>query len=306
MIHTLTRPSTLRSAAIPQHPLRFDQVRIENTNRCGYRCFFCPRESLSRKQGFMPVGDFELVLERVGIHAGRVDLHGFGEPLLDLELPRKLEIVRKTWSACQPVIYSTLGVHLSDAAAVALIRHLSRLEVSFYGTNRDSYRSTHGVDRFEMAKSNLVRLARLRTEERSSMEIVVRAFPKHDSVKQPGASDAELAQFVEWVNSLGVQAIRERPLHNYGNGRSYNDINTSQPCSLIWGLRYRILQVTWNLDIIPCCFDFDAAMAFGNLRHQSLAEIFSGAAYAKLYRAHATNDLKDYPVCASCERCLEP
>ncbi|HEU4577333.1 MAG TPA: radical SAM/SPASM domain-containing protein [Polyangiaceae bacterium] len=306
MVHTLVRPKTVNPNTVAPHPLRFEQVRIENTNRCGYKCFFCPRESLARKQGFMAVEDFELALERVGQHVGRVDLHGFGEPLLDSLLPRKLEIVRERWKGSVPVIYSTLGVRIDETMALGLVRHLSRLEVSFYGTNRESYRATHGVDRFELARANLARLAQLRRELKSSLEIVVRAFPKHESIKQPESSDIELTTFIEWTQTLGIQAIRERPLHNYGNGRSYNPAGTSKPCSVIWGLRYRILQITWNLDVIPCCFDFDAKMPFGNLRHQTLAEIFSGAEYAKFTRAHATNDLGGYPVCVSCEKCLEP
>src|SRR5437762_1537128 len=96
--------------AVPKHPLTFEQIRIENTAHCSYHCFFCPREKLTREKGFMPVEDFELVLSRIGDHNGRVDLHGFGEPLLDRFLTKKVHILKKKWPNAVPSIYTTLGV----------------------------------------------------------------------------------------------------------------------------------------------------------------------------------------------------
>ena len=71
-------------------------------------------------------------------------------------------------------------------------------------------------------------------------------------------------------------------------------------------MRRRILQVTWDLDVIPCCFDFNATVTFGNLREQSLAEIFAGETYRKFIEAHLANQIEVYPVCVGCERCFQP
>nr|WP_298719426.1 SPASM domain-containing protein [uncultured Steroidobacter sp.] len=293
--------------SVPGHPLTFEQVRIENTAHCGYKCFFCPRESLTRPLGFMPLSDFELVLERVGTHAGRVDLHGFGEPLLDAQLPAKVAVLKERWAEAIPTIYSTLGCAIPASRLSALVgAGLAHIEVSFYGADERSYELAHGVDRFELAKKNLELLVRARARMGSKLRIVVRRFPEHEHIKQPGASEEVVRAHYEWMMSLGVEFIRERPLHNYGSGRAYNRAGTLDACSVIWGLRYRILQVTWDLHVIPCCFDFDASVPLGNLREQSLQEIFCSEEYRKFYLAHASNELSNYPVCVRCERCREP
>lgn len=285
------------------HPLEFSEIRIENTNRCGYKCFFCPRDLHTRDQGFMSMDDLALVLDRVGDHRGRVDLHGFGEPLLDRLLPDKVALVRQRWPESEPRIYSTLGARVRPEELERLVVNgLRQVEVSFYGFDAETYRQVHAVNGFAMAKGNLEVLCNLQKTYGDRFEVVVRAFPTHPDVQAPG-DEQEVAAFRSWLAELGVETVRERTLHNYGNGRSYNDIETDVPCSVTWGYRRRILQVTWDLHVIPCCFDFNAEVRFGNLRHQSLEEILRGPEYEQFIEDHTQNQLEKYPVCQGCERC---
>lgn len=287
------------------HPLVFSEVRIENTNRCGYKCFFCPRDQHTRAQGFMPLEDLALVLERVGSHRGRVDLHGFGEPLLDRQLPDKVALVRERWPEAEARIYSTLGAKVAPEELERLVANgLRQVEVSFYGFDAETYREVHAVNGFRMARQNLETLCRLQTKYPDTFEVVVRAFPTHPDVKAPGNPE-EIAEFRRWLADLGVETVRQRSLHNYGNGRGYNPVDTTTPCSVAWGFRRRVLQVTWDLDVIPCCFDFNATIRFGNLRHQTLAEILRGTSYERFVDDHLADRLEGYPVCRGCERCLQ-
>lgn len=295
------------AAVLEPHPLTFSEVRIENTNRCGYHCFFCPREKLDREQGFMSVEDLELVLDRVGKHAGSVDLHGFGEPLLDRRLPAKVARVRERWPAAETRIYSTLGVKLPPGYFEELsAAGLGQIEVSFYGFDRQTYRQVHGRDAYDLARSNLERLCAVQRRSPGRLQVVVRAFPSHPEVRQPGADAWKIRELRRWLDSLGVTVYRERDLHNYGNGRGYNPPGQPGVCSVAWGFRRRVLQVTWDLDVIPCCFDFNAEVKLGNLRHQSLAQILHGDTYRRFIGSHLADRLDEYPVCLGCERCLRP
>jgi|SRR5579885_1836942 MoaA/NifB/PqqE/SkfB family radical SAM enzyme len=286
------------------HPLKFSEIRIENTNRCGYRCFFCPRQEQTRAQGIMPLADLALVLDRVGEHEGLVDLHGFGEPLLDRQLHDKISLVASRWPRAQPRFYSTLGVKVPPGYFERLIEAgLKHIEVSFYGFDAESYRDAHGSGSYELARENLMSLAAARRASSGAAQVVVRAFPRHDAVKQPGATVERMEQFRRWLTSLDIVVLRERDLHNYGLGRRYNTAGRLEPCSVVWGFRRRVLQVTWDLHVIPCCFDFNADIKLGNLRAQSLEEVFAGPAYQGFIQSHIDDQLDDYPVCKACERC---
>ncbi|MCK7504655.1 MAG: radical SAM protein [Desulfobacterales bacterium] len=71
-------------------------ILIENTNRCNARCVMCPRETLTRKRGFMEFGLFEKIMKELSGASRKpvVHLHGFGEPLLDESLPERIKLAK--------------------------------------------------------------------------------------------------------------------------------------------------------------------------------------------------------------------
>jgi uncharacterized Fe-S cluster-containing radical SAM superfamily enzyme len=252
----------------------------------------------------MTLEDLGLVLDRVGDHAGPIDLHGFGEPLLDRALIQKLELVRARWPQARPRIFSTLGVKVKPGYLRELVEAgLQSIEVSFYGFDRETYRQVHKADLYDLARANLIALCDAQRELAGRIDVVVRAFPSHPEVKQPGADAERIREFSDWLDTLGVAVLRERDLHNYGDGRTYNAVRSQLPCSVAWGFRRRVLQVTWDLHVIPCCFDSDAEVKLGNLRTQSLAEIFRSDFYQRFIQGHLDDRLEEYPVCLACDRC---
>ena len=71
-------------------------ILIENTNCCNARCIMCPRDTLTRKRGFMEFGLFEKIMKELS-GANRkpvIHLHGFGEPLLDTLLPERIKLAK--------------------------------------------------------------------------------------------------------------------------------------------------------------------------------------------------------------------
>lgn len=284
------------SRAVPT----FDQIRVENTTHCGHRCFFCPREKLTRPAGFMGIDDLTLVLDAVadaaGGFSGEFHLHGFGEPLLDKTLPEKIRLVRRRLPNCLPVVFSTLGLPLSEDRLRALaFSGLHAIVVSFYGYTAESYRRIHGVSMFDTALANLRTLERF-VAEGSPLTIIVKPVGKdvYDSIGMAG----ELERFA----AAGAPQ-QEVMLHNHGDGRDYNVplSPAERMCSIVKGVRRNILQVTWDLDVIPCTYDFDATVVFGNLRRQSLEEVFSSPEYEAFIAAHRAGDLAAYPACAGCD-----
>ncbi len=289
------------------HPLEFTQVRIENTNHCGYKCFMCPREKQSRDLGFMSVDDLALVMDRIGEHRGQIHLHGFGEPLLDKKLPEKARLVKERCPDAQILFYTTLGVKKGEAYFRELASAgLSQVHVSFYGFSREAYKTVARVDTFELAKTNLRLLAEARAAVGARFGIVLRTWADPVWQKWPEDVKKERAVFKRWAEEIGVELNELDEVHNYGDGRGYNEPPTEGLCSVAWGLRQRILQVTWNLDVIPCCFDFNASIVFGNLRQQTVEDVFAGESYRAFIEAHLANDLRGYTVCEGCERCLRP
>lgn len=279
----------------------FKQIRIENTNRCGYKCVMCPRDKHTRKQGLMPIEDFELVLDRVGSFSGELHLHGFGEALLDKNLPDKVRLAKKKMPQAIVGNYTTLGVPFKENYFFNLVDSgIDAIVVSCYGYTPEMYQSIHGRDTFHIVKKNLKTLSKIRRFLDSHLTLEVIPSGKEMLLTLGTKKDPRL-EFKAWIESLGFSFAPERRLHNYGDGRAYNKPE-ERLCPVVKDVRRSILQVTWDLDVIPCCYDYNATIPFGNLRIQTLEEIFTSPPYKAFIKAHLSNNLENYPICQNCEK----
>ena len=71
-------------------------LMIENTNHCNAECVMCPRDTLSRKRGYMDFELFEKIIREVSSVKRKpvTHLHGFGEPLLDKRLAERIQLAK--------------------------------------------------------------------------------------------------------------------------------------------------------------------------------------------------------------------
>jgi radical SAM protein with 4Fe4S-binding SPASM domain len=118
----------------------------------------------------------------------------------------------------------------------------------------------------------------------------------------PVAFPEEARDLIQKIQDFGFELALWPRVHNYGDGRSFNKPAADLLCPVIEGKRKHILNITWDLNVIPCCFDFNATIRFGNLRESSLEEIFSGPQYLQFVIAHRSKATENYPVCENCEK----
>ena len=71
---------------------------------------------------------------------------------------------------------------------------------------------------------------------------------------------------------------------------------TRKPCGMAWQL-----TICWDGTVTPCCIDTKCQLAIGNVRHQSLREIYTGQQALQLRLAHLSGDLTRYPRCDQCD-----
>ncbi len=243
-----------------QHFLNFHTIQIEATNHCSYGCVVCPREKLSRPRGIMPIDDLQLVLERVGCHSGNVLLHGFGEAFLDASLPKKVALVHKRWPKCWIVLTSTLGSMSSpDMLKSVCEAGLNKLDVSFYGYTRETYKRIHGVDCFETVLKRLKAVAEIRLRTGNPQEVLIK-LEDFGELKAERCSQSDIEErnsFKQMVEAWGFSWY-EAGLSNYGSGRLFNRPGGQQPCSVVWGYFRGWLEIDWQLSVTPCCHDFNS------------------------------------------------
>jgi hypothetical protein len=249
----------------------------------------------------MSLKDFSSVLERLQFPYDRaLHLHGYGEPLLYPHLIQKISLSRKQWPKADIQFYSTLGVEVKkDFFSKIIDAGLSRIYISCYGWNKKSYQAFHGVDRFSQVVSNMRKLADAKQRLGSKLQILLWFSGKEMLEVCSVNEDRERALFFLQLRSMGIDGIGEQDLHNFGDGRNYHSAVQGR-CQRLYPME--ILQITWDLQVIPCCFDYNAQMALGSIRTQSLEEIFSAKPYKDLLQAHVFSDFQQYPICQNCDK----
>ncbi|MBS0626803.1 MAG: SPASM domain-containing protein [Verrucomicrobia bacterium] len=281
----------------------FQEIHIENTNSCGYKCVMCPREKQTRQIGFMSLEDFSLLLSRVEGFQGKFHLHGFGESLLDRQFVSKIEILKKRFPLANTLIFSTLGVRVKEDYFIKLLKAgLDSLVISLYGFTEEDYQKVHGYNGFDLVKKNLQLLSQAMKISSSPFRAQIKIPGQTISSSLPIRQPPEKIAFCRWAEELGFTIAEWAYVHNYSDGRHYNLPNSEKTCPVINGKRKNILSVTWDLNVIPCTYDFNASIRFGNLKNQSLEEIFSSPEYLSFILAHKSNNLDAYPVCQNCEK----
>jgi len=61
--------------------------------------------------------------------------------------------------------------------------------------------------------------------------------------------------------------------------------------------------ITWDGDIVPCCFDKNADHSMGNIRSSDLYEIWKNPAYQN-FRKKVLSNRKDISICRNCSEGL--
>lgn len=206
--------------------------------------------------------------------------------------------------AALTVIYTTLGVRRPESYLKNLLvaGKLKNIVVSHYGFQESTYNAVQQGGDFRAARENLMCLATLNKSLGNPCNILLQLLVPHtqDVINKDPEEKKAFQEFMSFLEPLGVTP-HEMRLHNFGNGRNYfASDRDSAVCSVVDGARREHLNVSWDLKVLPCCFDYNGDIVHGDLREQSIFEIYHGEKYQTFIAAHRAGNLDDYPPCKGC------
>jgi hypothetical protein len=273
-------------------------ILIENTNCCNAQCVMCPRETLTRKRGFMEFGLFEKIIREVS-SASRtpvVHLHGFGEPLLDESLPERI-MLAKTCGIKHTYLVTNASLLFPETSRKIINAGLDTMKISFYGTDEESYHATMRRLDFKVALHNVREFVRIRKElKKRTPKLILQYLPQE-------ANGAKMEEFQSlWRSVLDKRAgdcLNRSSLHNYGGGKSYNRVGERivSVCFYPW----TALSVLCDGRAVTCCMDYNGVQRVGDLNFQSVMEIWNGPVLSAIRRNFGKLDYSGFPTCLCCD-----
>ena len=279
----------------PVTKLLHPEVRYEVTDHCNASCIMCPRDEHEhgRAHGIMDQDKYEKSIDEVvSLGAKNIVLTGFGEPMLDKKLELKISYAKK--QGLFTYIISNGSVLNSKRAEKILKAGLDEIRISFYGMGADTYNTVmQGLD-FETTKNGLLKFIKLRDEKNFKTKIQISYLTLPENEKDERA-------FREFWEPL-VDAIEIWRPHNFGDGRDYRDrIEIKTTCGRP---ETGPLQIQWDGEVIPCCYDYNNKIVLGNAFEQPVLEILNEKKYRLLRYAHKSGLFNLFPYCDQCDQLL--
>lgn len=287
-------------------------LSIEPTNHCNLRCPECPSGSnqLTRPRGFMDFSLYQSVINQLEPFLFYLTLYFEGEPYLHPDFFRMVSY------AAQKGIYtsvSTNGHFLNEANATETLKSgLHRLIVSVDGADQETYQQYRQGGKLDVVLSGIERLVRKKQElKKQRPEIILQSLllstTEHEvnSIKRLGKITGvdkvifKTAQFTNY-RSGNILMPENQQISRYSPG-SDGEYQIKNPlrnrCFRAWSS----CVITWDGQVVPCCYDKDASYPFGNLNNQTFVSIWKGKSAAD-FRKKIVNQRKSIDICTNCNQ----
>lgn len=265
------------------------EIRVENCAICNADCIICAHGRMVRPKGIMPTDFFEkVVIQAKDMGADLISPFGFGEPLLDKELPDKIQIC--TDLGLKTFITTNGSLCNHDNVTALLNAGLSHLRISVHALNKEDYEVVQKGLNWETTFENIFNTFEIKNTYYPDKKVSLTVIPMN------GETVDEIRDFWEphadWLEIW-------RP-HNWATVKRYRNktINRKKTCHRP---ERGPLQLQWDGMVIPCCFLTNAELVLGDAHEQSLEEILKGNKYEELREKHREGDLKGLP-CEDCDQ----
>jgi MoaA/NifB/PqqE/SkfB family radical SAM enzyme len=265
---------------------------VETTAKCNLYCPMCPRETHKQPKADMEESVFTRLVREAGETAEHMMLIGLGEPFLDPDIFRRIELCHRHSIS---TLLSTNGTFLDEKLAARILdSSLEQITLSFDGATKETFEFYRKGAKFEKVRDNFVNFARMKDARRSRLQVVVQMV-------QMEGNAAEVGEFLRFWNAVpGIDQVRikqdETNLMRPDAGHAASD--WKHPCHYLWrGAPY----VKQNGDVYPCCQSYMLdGQPLGNLASDSLLGIWDGEAMRALRRAHVEGRAGEVDMCARC------
>lgn len=276
------------------------EVWIENTNCCNARCVMCPRDSHTRPLGFMGFDLFEKLIKEISGYKDtvkRVNLHNYGEPLLDRELPRRIRLAKD--HGIKEVYFVTNASLLTPEKSKEIIEAgLDEFKISFYGTDKETYGATMRELDFDKSLRNIRGFFKIRDSLKLAEpkpRVVVQYIPQTANMAK---TEDFYAIFTPLISKAAGDSLNIWPLHNFGGGRAYRNADKiAGICNYPW----RTMVILHDGRVVICCLDYNGTQVVGDVRKNTIKEIWNSAAYKKIRDDFKKLRYQEYPVCMKCD-----
>ena len=285
-------------------------IYLEPTNICNFKCTCCPEsfenfKQLSGGHFQLSIDDFNLVATQIK-ELGTVKTLNFymmGEPFVNKQLTQFIATAKRE-AIANRVIVTSNGTLIKPPIYQSICDSgLDYLRISIYGGNESAHqRTTQSTIRLSQVRDNILGLKRFRDDHDRTLPFIYVKL-----IESP--IPAENLQFKELFHDVGDEVCIE-PVMNWNDpdegdlsGEAKNTALSRQYFAVpkkACPFPFYTLVIHSDLRVSVCCVDWNKQTVVGNLRNQSLRDVWHGEALKAFQLAHLQRRKHELPGCSSC------
>ncbi len=285
-------------------------VSIEPTTACNLGCPECPSglRSFTRATGKIDDVLYRKIIDELSPTLTYLILYFQGEPYLH---PQLNEMIRYAHSKNIYTATSTNAHFFTDQQAEKTVRSgLDRLIISIDGTTQEVYEVYRKNGRLEKVLAGTQKIIKWKKKLNSATPQVVWQFlvvgpNEHqvDEVKQLAKAYGvdkvafKTAQIYEYAEGHPLIPSDEKYSRYAKNGQGKYELKykVTDECWKMW----HSCVITWDGQVVPCCFDKDAEHPMGRLDQQNFEEVWHSKAYQQ-FRESLFHSRSQIEMCKNC------
>lgn len=280
-------------------------IDIELTNICNFKCLMCftGNGSQMREKGFMSDKVFSRILEEIIPRKTPVRFIRWGEPTLHPKLIDYISEIKKHDILCH--INTSGSLLTTDKIRKLIDIGLDSIKFSFQGADAKSYSEMRNIDYYD----RLVAIVKLFFEIRGRRKkpfIHVSTTVTYEDARMIQRFKSKLGKITDLVTvgrtvldriDLKKTKLGEREVETIRRLKEKESVVKKHPrCPEVFDK----LSINWDGAVSACCEDYDNLMIVGDIREQSLKDIWRSEKMNRYRIILARGQHDQLPLCRTC------
>ncbi|HEX9916313.1 MAG TPA: radical SAM/SPASM domain-containing protein [candidate division Zixibacteria bacterium] len=280
---------------------------IEPTNRCNFKCIYCPQSYSTGKnmeKGAMDMNLFEIIMQKIAQTKpiNQIFLTGNGEPLLHSELE---EFIRLTCKHHLRPSFTSNGSLLHPDRINSLATSGSFSITIDFSPYKELYEKNRIGGNWEGVYANLKNLLKFKKEKnRQDIRVTIKDMStillENEKIKKDSLADLQ-----KLFSGLPVDSFVSVVFHNWIGNIDPKIVPASglkpdyNPCSHPWSL----MQINFKGEVVACCRDMAGEYIIGKIDNGiEIMQLWNNKKMIELRKALVEKRTSDIRTCRYCDR----
>lgn len=274
---------------------------FELTNTCNLRCIICPTTYLKRNKNELDFELFKKVVDEISYYKSLIRFIGYDEPLLYSRIKDVIQYVK----AKNLLLHLTTNGSLLNKEIIETIvdTRVDSIIFSFQGFTKEEYCTMRNVkpDTYQKVINNIRLLYNSRQDNKLSIKITTTITDRDN----PEDKDKFIKAHLNYADEVQISGFTHLiPIGQlFGKNDVWEKLKINKPKKIAklncFIPNYEMI-IRADGNVYPCCSAFNEDLLIGNIKEDTLFDIWHSKRAKEIRETVGRGDLERYQDCTVC------